>query len=329
MEKKTGKALKYFFWIAVAAVLLYFCLRRIDWPHFTAALQQCRWGWVLLSMALGVLSQVVRALRWRLLLRPLDEKISFWSVFNAYNICMAVNLAVPRAGELVRMGYVARDSKARADNTLGTIVVERVWDVLFVLLLTGVVLLVKWEDLGRFMADVFSAGTPGKNFLLLAGAFLLAAALLVFLSWRLREKGKIWAKLWGFMAGIGNGLVTFRKMKGGWLFILYTFAIWAIYWFMSAAILWALKGLPEFAGLGMADALLLSIAGSLSSIVPVPGGFGAYHGMVAGMLTVIWGIPLEMSMVFAVLNHESQVLTQALYGLGSYIHENFIRKEGR
>ena len=117
--------LKYLFWAAVAVVLVYFCVRSIDWALFMEALGECRWIWVLASMLLGVLVQVVRALRWQMLLRPLDPTVSFVTCFNAYNICMVVNLAVPRAGDLARMGYVARDSSAGADKTLGTIVVER------------------------------------------------------------------------------------------------------------------------------------------------------------------------------------------------------------
>lgn len=318
--------LKYLFWAVVAAVLVYFCLRSIDWALFEEALGQCRWGWVLLSMALGVLSQVFRALRWQMLLRPLDPQVSLISVFNAYNICMVVNLAVPRAGELARMGYVARDSSAGADKTLGTIVVERVWDLLFLLLVTAVVMLFKWQDFGRFLTEAFAAGTPGKSILILVGGFTLFLLALVLLSWWLRGRARFWAKVWGFVEGIGHGLVSFRQMKKGWLFLLYTFAIWGIYWLMSAAILWALKDIPVFASLGMIDALFLSLVGSLSSMVPVPGGFGAYHGMVAGALTILWAMPMETAMVYAILNHESQVLTQAIYGLASYIHESFFRK---
>ena len=320
------KVLKYLFWAVVAAVLVYFCVRSIDWALFMEALGECRWIWVLVSMLMGVLVQVFRALRWQMLLRPLDPTVSFITCFNAYNICMVVNLAVPRAGELARMGYVAKDSSAGADKTLGTIVVERLWDVIFLLLAGGLMLLLGWETFGLFITEAFSAGSAGSGILWLVGGFTAALLLLVLLSWRLRTRGKFWAKVWGFVEGIGHGLVSFRQMKKGWLFILYTFAIWALYWLMSAAIIWALQDLPAFADLGLVDALFISIVGSLSSMVPVPGGFGAYHGMVAGALTILWNMPIETAMVYAVLNHESQVLTQAVYGLASYIHESFIRR---
>ena len=76
----------------------------------------------------------------------------------------------------------------------------------------------------------------------------------------------------------------------------------------------------------MTDAFFLMIAGSISSVVPVPGGFGAYHGVVAGALLSIWNIPMGTGMIFATLSHESQAITQALCGLASYIHESFFRK---
>ena len=137
----------------------------------------------------------------------------------------------------------------------------------------------------------------------------------------LREYGTV------FIQGIGEGLGSFRRMKRGWLFLLYTFLIWILYWFMSACIVWALKDMPVFGSLTLVDALFISLVGSISSIVPIPGGFGIYHGMVSGALQVLWGIPKDPCMAFAVLNHESQVLTQAVCGLVSYIHESFFRKK--
>ena len=115
-------------------------------------------------------------------------------------------------------------------------------------------------------------------------------------------------------------------MRRAWLFFLYTAVIWVIYWIMSASIIWALQDVPAFTGLTLTDAFFLMIAGSISSVVPVPGGFGAYHGVVAGALHSIWKLPVSTGMIYATLNHESQVLTQALAGLASYIHESFIRR---
>ena len=108
---------------------------------------------------------------------------------------------------------------------------------------------------------------------------------------------------------------------------------------MSACILWALQGIdpasvsPELAnalgkmeGLGMSDALLLMFAGAVSSLIPVPGGFGAFHGAVALALSSVYGIPFEVGLIFATLSHESQVIAGIVCGAGSYIHETFFRR---
>ena len=335
MDKKAKNILQYLFWVAVAGVLVWFCLKSIDLEQFTQALRQCRWGYVILSMILGVVVFYIRGLRWRMMLRPFDPSTSRITCFNAYNICMAVNLVVPRAGEVARLGVVVRhsatDSEGKRllsfDKALGTLLTERVWDSVILLGMAAVLVAVKWEDFGAFMMDGLH-GVGGNGLLWwLLGALVVALAAFLYLAWALREKGGIWGKVWGFIAGIGKGLSSFLHMEKVGLFFLYTVFIWALYWIMSACIVWALQDIEAFSSLGLTDAFFLMVVGSISSIVPVPGGFGAYHSVVAGALVSIWNMPLGTGMIFATLNHESQVVSQAISGLCSYIHESFIRKK--
>ena len=328
MTKKSQNILRYGFWIAVAVVLLYFCLRAVDWREFASALEQCRWSFVALAILLGAAALLLRGARWQMLLAPLDPSTRFITCFNAYTIGMAVNLGLPRVGEVVRLGYVVRHSAVAPDGkrllsfdkALGTGVVERAWDALTVLVLTAVLLLLKREDFGPFLLERLDGG----KWWILVAAGVLGLALLL-LAWLFREKG-IGRKIWGFVRGMGHGLVSFARMRRPWLFLLYTALIWVLHWLTSACIIWALQDIPAFASLTLADAFFLIIAGSLSTVIPIPGGFGAYHGIVAGALASIWNIPMGLGMVYATLNHEAQVLMQAVLGLGSYIHESFFRK---
>ena len=333
MDKKAKNILQYVFWTAVAVVLVYFCLRSIDWEQFVETLRLCRWEYVLLSMVLGTLVFYVRGNRWRMLLLPFDSSTSRITTFNAYNICMAVNLALPRAGEVVRLGYVVKHSALDKDGkrllsfdkALGTLLIERIWDALVTLGMAAVLLWVMWESFGGYLKESLSGLGGSRLWWILGGIVFLVGALL-YLSWRLQAKGGVWGKIWGFMTGIGKGLSSFMRMKKVWLFFLYTALIWVIYWLMSACIVWAVQDIEAFSSFTLTDAFFLMIAGSISSVVPVPGGFGAYHGVVTGALLSIWGIPVGTGMIFAILNHESQVITQALCGLCSYIHESFFRK---
>ena len=333
MDKKTKNILGYLFWTVVAGILIWFCLRAIDWKEFSAALMSCRWEFILLSMALGAAVFYIRGLRWKMLLEPFDPSTSAVTTFNAYNICMAVNLVLPRAGEVARLGYVVKHSAVGADGkrllsfdkALGTLLVERVWDALVTLGMAAVLLLIKWADFGPYMQEAFAGIGIGKGLWWALGGLVVIGLAFVFLSWKLREKGGVWGKVWNFLEGIGHGLLSFRQMKSPLLFFAYTALIWVIYWIMSASIVWALQDLDAFAHLTLTDAFFLMIAGSISSVVPVPGGFGAYHGVVAGALHSIWKMPLGTGMIYATLNHESQVLTQAVCGLASYLHESFFR----
>lgn len=335
MEKKTKNILQSLFWTGVAVLLLVFCLRGIDWDRFADALRQCRWGYVLLAMLAGAANFWFRGARWGLLLRSIDPGISDLTAFNAYNIANASNLVIPRSGELVRLGVVvrhsAKDSRGQRllsfDKALGTVVVERLWDGIIVLLMTGVLLALHRDTFGAYLGRSLSAVDAEAVAVWGAVGVLLLAALLFwaarFLKGRLREK------LRTFLAGIRKGLVSSLHMKKVWHFLAYTALVWICYWLICLCILLALKDIDVFAARTPADAFLLMVAGTLSSVIPVPGGFGAYHGVVGGVLQQLWGVPMSLGMIYATLNHESHVLVQVLLGLGSYLHESFFKKKAR
>jgi hypothetical protein len=107
-------------------------------------------------------------------------------------------------------------------------------------------------------------------------------------------------------------------MDRKWLFFAYTAFIWMTYWFMAHAIV---KAAPFLDGLDLIDALFLSLVGGLGFAVPVPGGIGAFHFIISMTLSVMYGVPVELGVVYATLSHTSQAITQIVFGLGSYAYE--------
>ena len=93
MKTKARDILKYLISALIAALMLYICFRGVDWADFVNGLKACRWSYVLLSMAVGVLAFFLRALRWRQLVLPLDPSLSPMTVFNAVNIGYLANLS--------------------------------------------------------------------------------------------------------------------------------------------------------------------------------------------------------------------------------------------
>ena len=325
MEKK--KILSYVVWTVLAVVLVYFCFRSVEWDSFLEDLGACKWIWVAVSMLTGAAVLVLRALRWQMQLKPLDPSVGLFSCFSAYAVGLASSLVLPRLGDVVRCGYITRSSKIGFDKSIGTMVVDRLWDAVSLLLVGVIMISALWEHFGTFILDNYIGAifTSRTLWIVLASlVVVLAGVLAVF--WRMRSKGGFWGKAWGFIHGIKDGLLSIKDIRHGYLFIVYTLLIWAGYWFMCHSILLALGDMPEFAGLGWKDSLFLMFAGSVSALIPVPGGFGAYHGVVAGALSAIWGIPFPVGMVFATLSHESQVIVHAVCGLGSYFYESYFRK---
>ena len=90
------------------------------------------------------------------------------------------------------------------------------------------------------------------------------------------------------------------------------------YWFMAASTVWAA---PFLDNLDLIDALFLSLVGGLGFAVPVPGGIGAFHFIISMALSVMYGVPVELGVVYATLAHTSQAITQILFGAGSYAYE--------
>ena len=340
MKPDKSALLKYLLSALVAGVLLYFSFRGVKWADFIEAVRACRPGWLLAAMSAGVASFLVRALRWRQIVHPTDDSVKLRDSFNAVNISYLVNLALPRAGELVRCGYLARHCRrAGYDRLLGTVVLERVWDIL---MMFGLVVLLAWSMWDRFgsffMEKVLTPFSGRLNLGLGAIVLILAAAggLVLWGLYALREKWRPAGMVWGFVKGLGQGVVSCFRMDRWWLFLLYSLMIWALYWVMSIAVLHSLQGMGDASGsvggmmadaidglssLGLMDALFLMLVGSLSSLVPVPGGFGAFHYLVALALSTVYGIPFGVGIVFATLSHESQTLTMILCGTASYIDE--------
>ncbi|MCR5003667.1 MAG: flippase-like domain-containing protein [Bacteroidales bacterium] len=321
MNEKVSKFLKYILSVAVAAVLLWFSFREVEWKEFWNALSRCRWEFVLMSMAFGLCSFFIRALRWRLILLPIDPKTKRITCFNAVNISYVANMVLPRVGELVRCGYITADSSknekgeklASYDKVLGTVVVDRSSDVLMMLLLFIPFSIIGWSRFGSFfMEKIVTPVAAGFNFwYLLAIVALIAAAVFAV------KKVK-------FFGGVWNGFKACFHMDQVWLFIFYSFLLWTLYWLMSMSILWAVQGIsPELlGGIDGLDIFFLMIVGSLSSLVPVPGGFGAFHYLLCLALTTVYGIPPHIAIVFATLSHESQVVIQAIAGFVSYVWES-------
>ena len=324
--------MKYAVSASLAFVLLYFSFRDVEWADFMEGLKSCRWEFILLSMAAGSFAFWLRAVRWRKLLLPIDGSITRMTAFNGINIGNISNFVFPRIGEFIRCGVITRRSepvspddpehkKASYDKVLGTVVLERSWELLVMLLLLAVVVVGGFNRFGGFFVEqIWTPMALRLDFSIwwIVAVLAVAGVAGCYALWRYRDTNPVFSKVWGIFRGILQGFASCLKMDRKWMFFAYTAFIWMTYWLMAASTVWAAPFLSE---LELIDALFLSLVGGLGFAVPVPGGIGAFHFIISLALSAIYGIPTELGIIYATLSHTSQAITQIFFGAGSYAYE--------
>lgn len=313
------KILKYALSTAIAAVLLWFSFRDVEWGKFMEGLKSCRWEYIVMSMAAGAFAFWLRALRWRQLLLPIDPLTSRITTFNGINIGNISNFVFPRIGEFVRCGVITRRTTATYDKVLGTVVLERSWELLVMLLMLAVTLLAGFERFGAFFVEeIWTPLSVRFNMWWILAIAVLTAAAAVWAIWKYKGRYPVIAKLYAILKGIFQGFSSCLKMDRKWLFFAYTACVWLTYWFMAACTVWAA---PFLSHLDVVDALFLSLVGGLGFAVPVPGGIGAFHFVIGLTLSTVYGVPMETGIIYATISHTSQAITQILFGAASYAYE--------
>ena len=334
MNPRLKSILKYSAVSVLTLVLLYLAFRGMDWNAFVDGLRSCNYWWILAAMAAGVFGTVLRGLRWRLLLLPIDSRVRRVDCCNAYAVCYLSNIAVLRSGELVRCGMIADSSKVPFKDSLGSVMVERVWDILVsALMLIAMFFLTPF---GGFMVEhlwnPFVASFTTKTLFLIIGlVVLLVLATLPIIRYMERiRRSRIGGKVIDFIKGMFNGVKAAFKMKHGFLFIFYTFLVQLLYWLEVVFVIQAFPAVSHLTGM---DALFIMMLGLVGWAIPVQGGFGAYHVIVSMALVPIYGIDQQTSLVFATISHEAQIVQMIVFRLAALAFTVYLRnrrqKKGR
>lgn len=326
MNKNTKNIIKYTLSTVLAVVLVWFAFRGVDWKAFWAGLQQTRWIWVVLYFIVALLALVFREERWYALMKPLDPEIRRLHVWDSINVGNLINIVLPGAGEFARCGYVS-SKRMSYDKAFGTIACERLCDVFAILIVIILALALKWESFGPFFAENIwqpMAGRMGGALGWLIAAVVLLIAGFFAAVYFLRRRVRLFGRITGWLKGLWAGFASVAQLKNKWGFVLTTVGIWTMYVLM----LWCtIKAIPDLSALGMVDALFLSAVGNLASVIPVPGGIGAYHYLVALSIQSLYGLPWETGILAATLGHEAHAILIIIVGVISYAHLTLRKKK--
>jgi len=318
--------LQYVGMIALTALLLWLSLRGLTLGEgenksdfLWKAWQNSNKGYLGLMALVAMLSHLLRAERWRMLLVPTGNKVGLINSFLSLMIGYLVNLAVPRGGEVSRCYNLYKLEKTPVEVSFGTVVVERMVDVICLLLLIALSFFAEWQKLKKFIDTLnFSSGegfsiSPWMIVVFL-GVIVFAAAIFFL------RKNK---KLLKIIEGFKEGLLSIFKMQNKGLFIAYSLGIWLLYFLMSYLVI---KAFPETEDLGFSAVLTLFAVGSIAMAAPLPGGAGSYHTLVPLALVMLYNLPQADAVAFVFIFHGWQTILMILMGVLSLIASYLIIK---
>ncbi|HVS94870.1 MAG TPA: lysylphosphatidylglycerol synthase transmembrane domain-containing protein [Puia sp.] len=324
MKKKLLTALQYIFFSSIALFFLWLSVKGMDakkWRLLRDALDRANYWLLIPVLGFLLLSHWLRALRWRQLIQPMGYNPGAVNCFLGVMIGYFVNLGPLRLGEIIKCTVLARYEKVPADKLVGTIVAERAFDVVCLLIVFGLTLILQYEVIHSLTAgrtDSFFRNASGHTSVLRI-AILIAAATIVFLiarraAYRLRHIGIV-DRLWQIVLNIWHGLISVRGVRNKPLFFIYTAGIWGLYLVSTWVGFFAIDATRH---LGIIDALSVLAMGSIAMIVS-PGGIGAYPLFIQ-QTVAFYGVPaLPDGQALGWLLWFGQFLSFILFGTASFI----------
>lgn len=269
-------------------------------------------GYLMLMAAVSIVSHVLRSIRWKMLLAPTGNDVKISSSFLSLMIGYLVNLAIPRGGEVSRCYNLFKLENTPVETSFGTVVVERIVDVICLLVLIAFSFFVEWDKLEGFISSInFSSGTGIHIPNWLIALAIAGIGALVGLYFFRKNK-----KLRKILEGFKEGLMSAFRLRNKGLFVFYSVAIWAAYFIMSYFVLMAFQ---ETQGLGFRAVVTLFAIGSIAMAAPLPGGAGSYHTLVPLGLVMLYHLPKADAVAFTFIFHAWQTLIMIVAGVVSLI----------
>lgn len=341
--------IKFVVFLAVGCAILFFVYRNQSAAYVLEC--QCKGGceydslmdkigndfasanifWLLAICSAFMFSNLSRALRWNMLIEPLGYKPKTFNTFFATMVGYLVNLALPRAGEVAKPATVTQYEKIPLDKLMGTIVVDRIFDVLMLLIVTGLTFLLQFDNLYNLLfgdaqprpecVSGFVAAEGGSSIpwmLLFQVAVIIGVLVLAVLviKWKVIKQTAIAQKVLGLLANFGEGVKTVSQLKNPLMFVVHTLLIWLMYYLMMYLCFFAYG---PTANLPASAALLAFVFGTFGMVIPSPGGMGTYQIAVTAAL-VIYGVQEADAFAFSnIIFFTITIFCNIIFGLIAYI----------
>lgn len=278
--------------------------------------QSADYFYVALSLLFMKISHASRAYRWKYSLQYLGYQSGFWNNFMAIAVGYLLNLTIPRSGELSRAVVLQKYNNIPFDKGFGTIIAERIIDLLFLILFVVLALVLQYRQLVGFISQQI----PVTQLLVIMGVFSLIGIVGLYLLYT--SQWKLFVFIRQKISGLAEGVLSIFKMPYRLPFLIHTLIIWISF---VLTFYFGTKALPETSGISLGVTMVAFVVGSLA-ISFTNGGIGAFPLLIAKILA-LYGISLTAGTAFGWILWTTQTVLIIVLGGLSFLLLPIVNKE--
>ncbi|WP_138431200.1 lysylphosphatidylglycerol synthase transmembrane domain-containing protein [Fodinibius saliphilus] len=307
--------------LMLGALFMWLAFRNVRLQEVWEYSKDIQFGWIIPFGISALCSHVFRAERWRLLIEHDKKELDRVTLISGVLVGYLMNIVGPRLGEVSRPVYVGKKEGLSTSKLMGTIVLERIIDVVVMGILMVVVSVYLISDLNllkqifgdqtvNFLTNESSLITYGwvaLFVLVMIGLAYIGLKLILYLGTKFEVLQEWIDRAKNVLIMFKDGVLSARQVQRWWLFITFTVLIWFCYTLMTYIPFWMFD-MQEIYDLDMIDALVITVISAIGIAIPSPGGIGTYHYFVKQSLLVLFAVPAVTGVAYATITHAGMVI---------------------
>ncbi|NUM32138.1 MAG: flippase-like domain-containing protein [Bacteroidetes bacterium] len=306
--------------MSLGFVLLAWAFSNMNMKKLLFDIENANFFWVIIAMVCGLISHLARAVRWKLLLKPLGYNAAISNSFYAVIIGYFSNYLVPRLGEITRCATLSKTDNIPIEKLLGTVFVERIVDLIITAIITFLIVFLQFNLIKDFYNSSIqpllnTSQTNGINVKIILLVSVVIITLIAYLFREKIKKLKVFKKIKSFAVGFSEGIKSILKLQNSLLFIAYSLLIWLMYF---ATAYFTFFTFQPTSNLSINAGMMVLFLGTVSIILPIPGGIGVFHKLVGSGL-VLYGVSESDGITYATISHAVQMIMIFFAGLISML----------
>jgi uncharacterized protein (TIRG00374 family) len=312
--------LGYIISLIIGISLLIYTFRGVSVSEVANEFSNINYFYLILFILIIFLGTFLRALRWKFMIVSFKEDVKLKNLFEATVVGYGVNVLLPRLGEIARSLYLGSSEKISRSSILGTIIVERVYDLIFLLLSVFISIWLFGERLSEKYPWIYNS--------LYLGLFILVISFIaLFLIIKFQSKIVLWvenflgliklnklSRATEITSKVIDGFNSIKTKRNYFFTFLLSPILWFTYAFGSYIGLLALN-MDKILPVDLSSGLIIMSITTFGIMIPIPGSTGSYHAFCKSVLTMFLGFDVKISLAYAVLTHFLNTIPFIMYSL--------------